>query len=113
MVQRKPAANAKVEEKPEVTEETVETPEVEQKAPNAKREATEAKARKTNESGFVFYVSAQIENAPFHLKIGDTKIRGSWDYDRHYVTWKVPTSLADLADIHHHIWSGRILRCKD
>lgn len=94
-------------EKPEAVEVA------EPKAPNAKRVATEAKAKREPTSKFVFYVSSDVENAPFPLKIGDHRIRGSWDDARHYVTWKVPTELAELADKHHHVWCGRILRCKD
>ena len=86
---------------------------VAKKAPNAKRVATEAKAKKDTTPGFVYYVSADKENAPFDLKIDDKKYRGTWDVARQFVTWRIPADIADLADKHHHIWSGRILRCKD
>ena len=64
-------------------------------------------------SEFVFFVSANEENAAFDLRIGEDRVRGTWDKDRAYVHWRMPRELADLAKLHHHIWSGRVISCED
>lgn len=64
-------------------------------------------------SDFVFFVSANEENAAFDIRIGETRVRGNWDKDRSHVHWRVPRELANLAKLHHHIWSGRVISCED
>lgn len=91
----------------------------EEEAPKAKA-APNVKARQKNapkneqKDQFVFFVSSSPENGAFDLRINDdTKISGRWDAERAYVHWRVPRELANLAKMHHHVWSGRIICCED
>ena len=95
---------------PEVNEAWVE---VEPAKPVPSKVRAESKAPAEKPSGIVYYVSAKPESQPFVLQIADKRVRGSWDMNREYVTWKVPADIAHLADLHHHVFTGRIIRCKD
>ena len=96
---------------------------VEDDAPKAKAAPKTSPARKSRQKNapkneeqdkYIFFVSAEPENGAFDLRINDdVKISGRWDAERAYVHWRVPRDLADLAKLHHHIWSGRIISCED
>ena len=63
---------------------------------------------------FAFFVSADVENGAFDLMINDdVKVAGRWDAERAYVHWRIPREYKQLAMMHHHTWSGRIIPCED
>ena len=80
---------------------------------HAKRK--KAQPKKASESAFKFFVSSDVENAAFDVRVGPDAVRvnGVWDENRAYVTWKCPTLLAEAFKLHHHVWSGRILAVED
>ena len=81
---------------------------------NPTRTAKKRHAPKNEEvSEFAFFVSSNPENSAFDLRINDARIRGVWDENRQYVHWRVPRALKDLAMLHHHIWTGRVISCED
>ena len=78
--------------------------------------ATKKAQQKTQaESKYTFFVSSDVENAAFDVRVGPdaTRINGVWDENRSYVTWKCPTEFADAMKLHHHVWSGRIIPVED
>ena len=78
------------------------------------KKAKQAKAKKTDAPDFSWFVSANPENAAYDVRLGDDmRIRGIWDTDRAYVTWKVPSRLTEAMKKHHHVWSGRIIPVED
>ena len=88
--------------------------EVSQETPDPSLKAKQNRAPKNDTpSAFVFFVSANEENAAFDIRIGEDRVRGTWDKDRAFVHWRVPRELAELAKLHHHIWSGRVISCED
>ena len=100
-----PLCDFSVGEQEEAHEEVKEDPSLKAKQKRApKNEAP---------SDFVFFVSANEENAAFDIRIGEDRVRGNWDKDRAFVHWRVPRELANLAKMHHHIWSGRVISCED
>lgn len=81
---------------------------------NPTRTAKKRNAPKNEEtSEFAFFVSSNPENSAFDLRINDMRIRGIWDENRQYVHWRVPRAMKELAMLHHHIWSGRVISCED
>ena len=64
-------------------------------------------------SPFSMYVSSDEESSVFDLRIGDSRVRGSWDGSRTHVWWKVPNDLVNAMSKHHHVWSGRIIKADD
>lgn len=85
------------------------------KEPSPSKTARQKNAPKNdNKSQYVFYVSAEPENGAFDLRItDDVRVSGRWDAERSYVHWRVPREVSDLAKLHHHIWSGRVICCED
>lgn len=80
----------------------------------ATRKAKQKKApAKPAQPVFKYFVSANEEASVFDLRIGDVKVRGSWDANREHVFWKVPTELVKNAMQHHHVWAGRIIPAED
>lgn len=76
----------------------------ERKAPPKKKEPTPAAPQ------YQMFVSAEPENGAFDIRLGDdVKIKGRWDIQRAFVTWRVPNDLLDVVKMHHHVWSGRIV----
>tara|TARA_B100000767_G_scaffold244906_1_gene243469 strand:+ start:220 stop:582 length:363 start_codon:yes stop_codon:yes gene_type:complete len=62
----------------------------------------------------VYFVSSNVENGAFDLMISDDiSINGRWDAERAYVHWRVPREHKEMAMMHHHIWSGRVICCED
>ena len=80
---------------------------------HAKRKKAQQKTQA--ESKYTFFVSSDVENAAFDVRVGPdaTRINGVWDENRSYVTWKCPTEFADAMKLHHHVWSGRIIPVED
>jgi len=77
-------------------------------------DAPKPTASKSSNSGFSWYISSSPENGAFDITLSeDVKVRGSWDVQRQYVTWKVPADLNEMFKMHHHIWSGRIVPKED
>ena len=88
--------------------------EVSEKVDDPSLKAKQKRAPKNEApSDFVFFVSANEENAAFDIRIGEDRVRGNWDKDRAFVHWRVPRELAKLAKMHHHIWSGRVISCEE
>lgn len=80
----------------------------------AKRKVKQSQApKKEAASPFTYFVSAGEESSVFDLRVGDVKVRGSWDTGRTHVFWKVPADIVSNAMKHHHIWSGRIIPAED
>lgn len=78
------------------------------------RKAKQSKAPKAESaSEFRFFVSANEEAAAFDIRLGEVKIRGSWDANREHVIWRVPNPMVDVLMKHHHVWSGRIIPAED
>ncbi len=76
--------------------------------------AKQAKAKTTDAPNFSWFVSANPENAAYDVRLGDdVRVRGTWDADRAYVTWKVPSAFTEAMKMHHHVWSGRIIPVED
>jgi CRISPR/Cas system CMR-associated protein Cmr1 (group 7 of RAMP superfamily) len=85
-----------------------------QETPDPSLKAKQNRAPKNDTpSAFVFFVSANEENAAFDIRIGEDRVRGIWDKDRAFVHWRVPRELAEMAKKHHHVWSGRVIICED
>ena len=86
----------------------------EEKKVNPTRTAKKRHSPKNEEPAeFAFFVSSNPDNSAFDLRVNDLRIRGIWDENRQYVHWRVPRALKDLAMLHHHIWSGRVISCED
>lgn len=63
---------------------------------------------------YAYFVSSNVENGAFDLMINDeVKIPGRWDVERAYVHWRIPREHKEMALLHHHVWSGRIISCED
>ena len=80
----------------------------------AEEEPKKTTRKKTESSpaapAYRLYISAEPENGAFDLRVGDDiKIKGAWDIQRAFVTWRVPSDLLDMVKKHHHVWSGRIV----
>lgn len=86
---------------------------IEEEVDPSKKAKQKRAPKNENPSEFVFFVSSNEENAAFDLRIADVRVRGNWDKDRCHVHWRVPRELADLAKLHHHIWSGRIINAEE
>jgi hypothetical protein len=78
-------------------------------APKPKKEK-KAAPKKAAAPAYSMWISSEPENGAWDIRLGDDiKIKGTWDIQRAYVTWKIPTDLLEMAKQHHHIWSGRIV----
>lgn len=85
---------------------------VEDEAPKktTRKAAPKKAAPKPAEPAYTMYISSEPENGAFDIRIGDDiKIKGAWDIQRAFVTWRVPADLLDMVKKHHHVWSGRIV----
>ena len=86
------------------------TPENEAWTEEAPKEKESKAASKPAAPKYQMFVSAEPENGAFDIRLGDDiKIKGRWDIQRAFVTWRVPNDLLDVVKIHHHVWSGRIV----
>ena len=85
---------------------------VDEETPKKKAKQKKAPAKDPS-SPFSLYVSADEEASVFDLRIGDSRVRGSWDGSRTHVWWKVPNDLVNAMSKHHHVWSGRIIKADD
>ena len=95
-------------------EDNIEAPKPEKKASPAKKARQKKAPKNENKNDYVFFVSSEPENAAFDLRISDDyKVSGRWDAERAYVHWRVPRNLEEMAKLHHHVWSGRIISCED
>ena len=65
------------------------------------------------QSAFSVFISSDEEASVYDLRIGDSRVRGSWDGSRTHVWWKVPNDLVENMMKHHHVWSGRIIKAED
>lgn len=91
-----------------------EEPKPKAKASPARKARQKNAPKNENKDEYVYFVSSSPENGAFDLRLNDdVKISGRWDAERAYVHWRVPRDLAELAKMHHHIWSGRIISCED
>lgn len=80
----------------------------------AKKKPAAKKAEPKAEASYHWYISSEPENGSWAISIGDeVKVRGQWDTQRQYVTWKVPNHLNELFKLHHQVWSGRIVPVED
>tara|TARA_B110000046_G_C13013191_1_gene407589 strand:+ start:2897 stop:3271 length:375 start_codon:yes stop_codon:yes gene_type:complete len=67
-----------------------------------------------NPSLYSLFVSAEPENGAFDLRVNDDiRVSGRWDAERSYVHWRVPREFVEMAKLHHHVWSGRIISCEE
>jgi len=80
---------------------------------HAKRKKAQPKTQA--ESKYTFFVSSEVENGAFDIRVGPDAVRinGVWDENRSYVTWKCPSEFADAMRLHHHVWSGRVIPVED
>jgi hypothetical protein len=79
-----------------------------------KAKAKQKKAPKPEaQSAFSVFISSDEEASVYDLRIGDSRVRGSWDGSRTHVWWKVPNDLVENMMKHHHVWSGRIIKAED
>ncbi len=85
---------------------------VNEETPKKKAKQKKAPAKEAS-SSFSLYVSADEEASVYDLRIGDSRVRGSWDGSRTHVWWKVPNDLVANMTNHHHVWSGRIIKAED
>ena len=87
---------------------------VEEEAQPKKAKKKPAKESRARRASYHWYISSEPENGSWAISIGDeVKVRGQWDTQRQYVTWKVPNELNELFKLHHQVWSGRIVPVED
>tara|TARA_B100000780_G_scaffold157247_1_gene110017 strand:+ start:323 stop:604 length:282 start_codon:yes stop_codon:yes gene_type:complete len=61
----------------------------------------------------VLFVSKDVELTPFPITAVGVEIRPQWCEEREYLTWSVPTEIAERFAMHEFVVQGRILRDKD
>lgn len=62
---------------------------------------------------FSWYVSAKEEVSTYDIKISGEAVKGIWDTDKEYVTWRVPSALSPKFELHHHFVMGRIIKADE
>tara|TARA_R110000823_G_scaffold14939_9_gene49009 strand:- start:3680 stop:3961 length:282 start_codon:yes stop_codon:yes gene_type:complete len=88
----------------------------EKRAAKAKVVDSKSKAAVENKRAIpnkVLFVSSGEELTPFPITVVGEEIRPQWCEQREYLTWSVPSNLAERFAMHEFVVQGRIVRNKD
>lgn len=76
----------------------------------ARSKVTEAHKSIKAGPSWSWYVSAKPEVSVWDINVSGEKVKGIWDSDKEYVTWRVQSNIAPKFELHHHFVMGRIIK---